>query len=36
MSRMQYFLDRVGKMDKKAMWKTTGILKKEAEKAEPG
>ena len=33
MSRMQYFLDRVGKMDKKAMWKTTGILKKRSGKS---
>ena len=33
MSRMQYFMDRVGKMDKKAMWKTTGILKKRSGKS---
>jgi hypothetical protein len=32
MSKMQYFWDRLGKMDKKAMWKTTGILKKKSGK----
>ena len=33
MSKMQYFWDRLGKMDKKAMWKTTGILKKKSGKS---
>ena len=33
MSRMQYFLDRVFKMDWKAMWKTTGLLKKRSGKS---
>ncbi len=33
MSRMQYFLDRLGKMDKKAMWETTGLLKKRSGKS---
>lgn len=32
MSRMQYFMDRVFKMDWKAMWKTTGIVKKRSGK----
>lgn len=32
MSRMQYFIDRVFKMDWKAMWKTTGIVKKRSGK----
>ena len=33
MSRMQYFWNRVFKMDWKAMWKTTGILKKRSGKS---
>ena len=33
MSRVQYFLNRVFKMDWKAMWKTTGILKKRSGKS---
>ena len=33
MSRMQYFVDRLGKMDKKAMWETTGLLKKRSGKS---
>ena len=33
MSRMQYFWDRLGKMDKKAMWETTGLLKKRSGKS---
>jgi len=33
MSRIQYFWDRLGKMDKKAMWKTTGLLKKRSGKS---
>ena len=32
MSRMEYFMDRVFKMDWKAMWKTTGIVKKRSGK----
>ena len=32
MSRMNYFWDRLFKMDWKAMWKTTGILKKRSGK----
>lgn len=32
MSRLQYFMDRVFKMDWKAMWKTTGIVKKRSGK----
>lgn len=32
MSRLQYFFNRVVKMDWKAMWKTTGILKKRSGK----
>ena len=32
MSRIQYFMDRVFKMDWKAMWKTTGIVKKRSGK----
>ena len=32
MSRAQYFRDRVMKMDWKAMWKTTGLLKKRSGK----
>ena len=33
MSRMQYFWNRLGKMDKKAMWETTGVLKKRSGKS---
>ena len=33
MSRMQYFWDRLKKMDKKAMWETTGLLKKRSGKS---
>ena len=33
MSRVSYFMDRVGKIDKKAMWKTTGVLKKRSGKS---
>ena len=33
MSRVSYFIDRVGKIDKKAMWKTTGVLKKRSGKS---
>ena len=33
MSRMNYFWDRLFKMDWKAMWKTTGILKKRSGKS---
>ena len=33
MSRMQYFWNRVFKMDWKAMWKTTGLLKKRSGKS---
>ncbi len=33
MSRIKYFLDRARKMDRKAMWKTTGILKKRSGKS---
>ncbi len=33
MSRAQYFWNRVRKMDRKAMWKTTGILKKRSGKS---
>lgn len=32
MNRMKYFMDRVLKMDWKAMWKTTGIVKKRSGK----
>ena len=32
MSRMQYFRKRLMKMDWKAMWKTTGLLKKRSGK----
>jgi len=32
-SRVSYFMDRVGKIDKKAMWKTTGVLKKRSGKS---
>ena len=32
MSRLQYFWNRVFKMDWKAMWKTTGVLKKRSGK----
>lgn len=32
MSRFQYFLNRITKMDWKAMWKTTGLLKKKSGK----
>ena len=32
MSRMQYFWHRLVRMDWKAMWKTTGILKKRSGK----
>ncbi len=32
MSRMNYFWDRLFKMDRKAMWKTTGVLKKRSGK----
>lgn len=33
MSRIQYFRKRLMKMDKKAMWKTTGLLKKRSGKS---
>ncbi len=33
MSRVQYFLNRAGKIDKKAMWKTAGLLKKRSGKS---
>ena len=33
MSRLQYFWDRVFKMDWKAMWETTGLLKKRSGKS---
>ena len=33
MSRMQYFRKRLMKMDWKAMWKTTGLLKKRSGKS---
>ena len=33
MSRFSYFLNRLSKMDWKAMWKTTGILKKRSGKS---
>ena len=32
MSRVQYFFNRLKKMDWKAMWKTTGLLKKRSGK----
>ena len=32
MSRLQYFWNRLFKMDWKAMWKTTGLLKKRSGK----
>ena len=33
MSRLQYFWNRLFKMDWKAMWKTTGVLKKRSGKS---
>ena len=33
MSRIEYFRKRVVKMDYKALWKTTGILKKRSGKS---
>ena len=33
MSKIQYFLSRASKIDKKAMWKTTGYLKKKSGKS---
>ena len=33
MSRLQYFRKRLMKIDRKAMWKTTGILKKKSGKS---
>ena len=33
MSRVQYFWNRLAKVDKKALWKTTGVLKKRSGKS---
>ena len=35
MSRMEYFRKRLTKMDYKALWKTTGVLKKRSGKSRP-